>query len=72
MSAIAPGSVHLLMADTALDELRREGAYCFTLCGTVLALADLPPWECPEGCGCVPDTMICLDCVRRAAESSER
>lgn len=63
------GSVHLVMADTALDEFHRDGAY-FTLCGTVLPAAELPPWECPQGCTCDVEQMICQDCVRRAAERS--
>jgi hypothetical protein len=61
---VQPGSVHLLMADSALPEFHRGRAY-FTLCGVVLPMDELPPWECPEGCVCAWDTLICPDCVRR-------
>ncbi|MGQ0779059.1 MAG: hypothetical protein ACT4NY_32375 [Pseudonocardiales bacterium] len=59
---LAAGSVHLVMADTALDEFHQGGGRC--------SAAQLPPWECPQGCMCDVEQMICQDCARRAAELS--
>lgn len=63
------GSVHLLMADTALDEQHRCRFY-LAMCGAELTADTLPPWECPEGCECGYDALICPECVNRAAELS--
>lgn len=68
---LEPGSVHLLMADTALAEQHRCRCY-LALCGAELTAKRLPPWDCPEGCGCDVETLICPDCARRAVELSVR
>lgn len=70
VGCMEPGSVHLLMADTALFEQHRCWLY-LALCGAELTADRLPPWDCPEGCTCA-DVLICPDCVRRAAELSPR
>jgi len=66
---LKPGSVHLLMADTTLDEQHRCRFY-LAMCGAELTADTLPPWECPEGCECDYDALICPECVNRAAELS--
>ncbi|MGH4014630.1 MAG: hypothetical protein ACRDSL_12040 [Pseudonocardiaceae bacterium] len=66
---LEPGSVHLLMADTAVGEIHQYGI-ALALCGAELTADGLPPWECPQGCECPYDKLICPECVRRAAQWS--
>ncbi|MGH3829255.1 MAG: hypothetical protein ACRDRS_02205 [Pseudonocardiaceae bacterium] len=66
---LEPGSVHLLMADTALTEQHLYRCY-LALCGAEITRERLPPWDCPEGCECDVEALICPDCVRQAVESS--
>lgn len=61
-ACLEPGSVHLLMADTALAEQHRHGFF-LAVCGAELTADRLPPWECPQGCGCEADRLICPDCA---------
>ncbi|MGH8572526.1 MAG: hypothetical protein ACREX8_08120, partial [Gammaproteobacteria bacterium] len=68
---LEPGTVHLLMADTAVGEIHQY-SIALALCGTELTADGLPPWECPPGCQCQYDKLICPGCVRRAAELSAR
>ncbi len=58
--------LHLLVADYALVEMRLGGTY-MAVCGTLVPVSDLPPWECPEGCECdLPG--YCPACVHEVAE----
>lgn len=69
MSAPPPAdALHLLVTDDALDEIRLGGTY-IAVCGALVPVSELPPWECPEGCECdLPG--YCPECVREAAEES--
>lgn len=66
--ALLVGVTHLLAADDGLDEQFQCGVYA-AVCGQLVPRSELPPWECPEGCGC-DLALYCPECVSRAAESS--
>lgn len=65
--ALPGGVTHLLAADDALEEQFQCGVYV-TVCGQLVAMSDLPSWECPEGCEC-DLALYCPQCVSQAAES---
>lgn len=68
MSGHAPGSRHLLVADDALDEMRRCRAY-LTVC-ELLPVAELPSGQCPPGCERPDCSLYCTRCVHEASSSN--
>lgn len=64
---LSAGAIHLLTADDAL--VCSWGNYV-AICGELVPTSSLPPWECPEDCGCDVYQLYCPACLREAVHWS--